>query len=126
MKLGEFKYETRMPPSVEKDVELSKLKLRYSRRAVRRFAVLSLVMLAIPVAAFQLEIDRALKWFALGFSVLFLAMSFLFTGVLSPADDEKLDPANYYGRGTLIGLGIFWGLIVCGLIWMIWVSYPRD
>ena len=119
-----FEYGKRV--QIRKEIPLSELRFRIPRRRLVRQCLLSAVLMAIPIGALFLDIDRELQWFALGFTTLFIAMSFLFSGVFSDEELEEVDPASHYGRGTLIGIGIFWLLLIAGVAWAMYVQFPRS
>src|SRR3954464_5927587 len=119
----QVKYESPPPPEVDKEVSLSQW--RIPRRLLWRQLTLSTILIAIPVFAFWLDVDTGLKWGMLVLSVFFSIFSLLASGVLNQKDQDTLDVVKYYGRGTLIVLGSFWLVIVTGLIYMLFVSFPR-
>lgn len=83
------------------------------------------ILVAIPLVAFRLDIDVGLKWFALGFSVFIALFLLLMLGALSAEGQEIVDARDYYGRGTLIGIGIFWLVLIVTITVVLYLKFPR-
>ena len=116
-----FQLGTSTPPRVQRELPLSKFQLKFPRRLLKRQLTLSTVLVAIPVLAFRLDIDVGLKWFA----VVFALLALFFLGALSEGDQETLDAERYYGRGTLIGIGIVWLVLIVTCTVGLYLEFPR-
>jgi hypothetical protein len=121
----DLKFETSAPPRLEKEIPLSKFQLYFPRRLLKRQLALSSILLAIPLVAFRLDIDAVHKWFALGFSIVTIVFLLFMLGAISEKDQETLSPEKYYGRGTLIGIGIFWLALILISAVVLYIQFPR-
>jgi hypothetical protein len=122
MKLkGEFEFPERR--SIRKEIPVSELRFRMSRRQLIRQSILSVILLGLPVGSFFLEVDAGLQWGMLGMAAFFVVFLFLFAGF--SGFSEELDAEKYYSRGTLIFAGIFWLALITGIGVMMYIGFPR-
>jgi hypothetical protein len=110
---------------IRKEISPGKVHFRIPKRRLIRQSILSALLMSIPVAAFFLDIDRQLQWFALGFSAVFVAFLFLMSALWSDEELEAVDPQSVHGRGTLIFLGIFWLALITGVGVLMYIRFPR-
>jgi hypothetical protein len=110
---------------IRKEIPFSEVRFRIPRRRLIRQTILSALLMMIPIGALFLDIDRPLKWFALGFSAFFIILVNLMSGVFTEDELEQVDPVNHYGRGTLYFLGAFWLVLIAAIAWILFAKFPR-
>lgn len=96
-------------------IDASKVKLSLSRRRFLRVFVALLVFVPPAYLAFYFE-KIVVMWTAIGWGAFaFLWQLLYWSDVSVPKDKDEFEVANFYGKGTLIFLAVFWSVLIIGV-----------
>ena len=107
-----------------REVDLKKSQFQLSRRALIRI-VLGFAIFLLPIwLAYHFE-QYPQMWMAIGFAILISAFQLLFYGYeSSPKDEAALKVTNFYSKGVLIFLVIFWSVLIGGVSVALYLKLP--
>jgi cytochrome bd-type quinol oxidase subunit 2 len=107
-----------------REVDLKKSAFQLSRRALIRI-VLGFAIFLLPIwIAYHFE-QYPQMWMAIVFAILVSAWQLLFYGYeSSPKDEASLKVTNFYSKGVLIFLAIFWAVLISGVSVALYLKVP--
>ncbi len=107
-----------------REVDLKKSPFQLSRRALIRI-VLGFAIFLFPIwVAYHFE-QYPQMWMAIAFAILVSTWQLLFYGYeSSPKDEATLKVTNFYSKGVLIFLAIFWTVLISGVSVALYLKLP--
>ncbi len=107
-----------------REVDLKKSRFQLSRRALIRI-ILGFAIFLLPIwIAYHFE-QSPQMWMAIAFAILVSAWQLLFYGYeSSPKDEAALKVTNFYSKGVLIFLAIFWTVLIGGVSVALYLKLP--
>ncbi len=109
---------------LSREMDIKKSRFQLSRRALNRI-VISFVCFLLPIGiAFHFE-QYPQMWMAIAFAILVSAWQLLFYGYeSSPKDETVFKATNFYSKGVLIFLAIFWTVLIAGVSVALYLKLP--
>jgi hypothetical protein len=106
------------------EADLKQSRFQLSRRALIRI-VLGFAIFLLPIwAAYHFE-QYPQMWMAIAFAILVSAWQLLFYGYeSSPKDEAAFKVTNFYSKGVLIFLAIFWTVLIGGVSVALYLKLP--
>jgi hypothetical protein len=119
-----FEFDNTQRQVFSREIDLKRAKFRLAPRVLARIVVGAAPLLLMAFAALYFE-QPHMFWFSLMFAFGVVRWQVLVFGFTGESSIAEMKATNFYSKGTLIFLAIFWTVLILGVAVALYLKFPN-